>query len=662
MKEDQKNYIGQYKLLFYLSWIILYFIFPSWRFYHIYISFTDELIRLPFPSEIVLLTYFFAAAYVLSFCFKSLVVDGPPIAPSNNLTKYIKNNLWLFVVCSIAVVLHALTYLPVYAPTIKYSLWIYNFITYHWHRLFHFPVRYPLWLFLFILMLVIKQKKLSAFISSCLNAACALYRSNFFTKLLFMVTLAGIFLAYTRLLPNYSGQDHYVYVAGYPPLGTFLYMVVHLLFGIKYPYLGPSLIQLSFYIAGSVFLYRTIHLFCEKETALLGSSIYLFLPIVFTYAGLGHLASGVVFFIIIISYFCLKFTRDGRSRDLILATYFISIGYLYKHDILVMFFICSAYLVFNKLRQNNFRLISSLKILSLSFLSIIPWYFIGAGAASKTDLSHVTALDSSSSYLLMLMSQMSLPVFILFLLSIIYVFSTDRKPLPLFFGLIFISYYFLYTMVQQQSVHRYSMALYPAISVFLALFIYDISQKVRWRHAFKIVSTVMIIYLAVLCIIPRSSTKLITFKYTDFEIQSFPADEAVEWLLNNTGKDEKVLKVFFGGDATPLRRAKAVPDDKFVNLGLIKNLENVNQMFASGDLGSFRQYLKELCKKEKVSYIIFPGGKAFTMYPNKKYREMEIRKFFEEDKYDDFIVAAKFNIDDNYIYIYKLRDGFIEKQ
>jgi hypothetical protein len=204
------------------------------------------------------------------------------------------------------------------------------------------------------------------------------------------------------------------------------------------------------------------------------------------------------------------------------------------------------------------------------------------------------------------------------------------------------------------------MAFYPTISVFVAQFIHSFFQKNRWKHAFKLICSILIIYLAILCIAPRSSTKLITFKFSDFESQSFPADEAMEWILNETGNEEKVLGLFFGGDATHLRKVKKVPWDKFVGLGLVKNVDNINNMFASGDLDSFRQYLKELCKKEKVSYIIFPGGDAQTIYPNKKYREMEIRKFFEEDKHDDFIVAAKFNIDDNYIYIYKLRDSFLK--
>lgn len=43
---------------------------------------------------------------------------------------------------------------------------------------------------------------------------------------------------------------------------------------------------------------------------------------------------------------------------------------------------------------------------------------------------------------------------------------------------------------------------------------------------------------------------------------------------------------------------------------------------------------------------------------NTKKGERKIKKFLKENKYDAF---KKFNMDDNYIYIYKLRNDFIEK-
>ena len=79
----------------------------------------------------------------------------------------------------------------------------------------------------------------------------------------------------------------------YPPVSKFLYFLTYSAFGIDHIF--PRIMQLIFYLLCAVYLYRTINLFYEKETALLGASIYLFLPVVFAYARLGELASGTIF-------------------------------------------------------------------------------------------------------------------------------------------------------------------------------------------------------------------------------------------------------------------------------------------------------------------------------------------------------------------------------
>jgi hypothetical protein len=655
MKEASKNYISQYKLLFYLSWIALYFIFPAWRFPQIYISFTNELIEVSYSKKIVgFLAYFFISAYLLNFFLKSIFIDKPLFTHSANWSKLVKENLWLILICCVAAVLHIFSY-SLAVGTAAYALWIYNFITSHWNKLLGFPIQYPVWISLFILIFILKQKKTVNFLSSCLNSGYSLYKSSNTVKLIFIVFITGIFISYTKLIPYYSFWDH-LFITGEAPLGTVLYLIIYLLFGTGNILIAPVVVQFTFYILSGIFLYKTINLFCEKETALLGSSLYLFSPIIFTYATLGHLQSGVVFFIILTSYFFLKFTRDGHNKDLILTAYFISMGSLYKREIILMLIICSAYLIVNKIKQKDFTLkkhITQIKILSLSLLSFLPWMFIGTRGGSPIIFSHLTAPESLFSYLLMIPTQLSWPIFLLFLLSIIFIIITPQNHLSIFFGIVFILYYALYTSLQQQTVHRYSMAFYPTISIFLAQIIYGILQKIRWRPAFKLVSLALIIYLAILCILPRSSTKLITFKYTDFENQIFPAKKAIEWILNQTRNDERVLILY----ASAIK-GENLPKDKFYSIPT----SAVSSFFPSGDLEEFRQNLKDMCRKLKISYIMFPAGKAHIGYPIAENRQLEVRKFLEEDKYDDFYLTAKFNIDDNYIYIYKLNDNFVEKQ
>ena len=451
-----------------------------------------------------------------------------------------------------------------------------------------------------------------------------------------------------------------------PPLGTLLYLIIFSLFGTENIFLPSIIVQFAFYILSGVFLYRTINLFYEKEAALLGASIYLFSPLVFSYATVGHLANGTVFFIIVVSYFFLKFIRDGNNKDLILTAYFISVGSLYKRPIILLFLICSAYLIVNKIKQKDLHLKFHLKILSLSLISFLPWYFIGTRSGGGFILSQLSTFDSLFSAFLMIPSQLSWPVFLLFMLSIIFALY-KRDHLSVFFGIVFIVYYVLFTTVQQQTVHRYSMAFYPTISVFLAQFIYSILQKVRWRYAFKVAFSVLIIYLAILCIIPRSSTKLITFKYTDFENQQFPVEKSMEWILNETGDDERVLIFGFSRKYEFYARQKGIDREKIYPAKM--------NLSPSDDYKAFSQNLKELCKKQKISYIMFRAYNDRISNPfynnmfrengfikktiiNTKKGERKIKKFLKENKYDAF---KKFNMDDNYIYIYKLRNDFIEK-
>ncbi len=664
MKKVSKNYINQYKLLFYFSWIALYFIFPLWRFPNLSIPITKDIINVSNPLKVFgLLTYFFISAYFLNSHFKTLFVDKPLIIHSHNWSECSKKNLWLVLVCCIATVLHLHIISYYYGLSHGHALWVYNSINSYWHKLFDFPIQYPFWLFLFFLVLIVKQNKLMNIISSYLNSAYSVYKSNNVIKLLFMVFIVGLFILYTRLLPYYSWQDQ-VRLSAYPPILNILNLIVYFSVGTTTTgFLSPVIIQFAFYIISSVFLYKTINLYVEKETALLGASIYLFSPLVFSYASTIHLASGTVCFIVMVSYFFLKFLRDGENKDLILTAYFISIGSLYKRVIILMFLVCSAYLIINKIKQRDTQLISHLKVLSLSLISFLPYWFTSR-IGGKFVLTNFTTPDSLL-YFLLIQSQISWPIFILFLLSIVFVLFNKRDHLSLLFGVIFISYYFLFTALQGIGNHRYAMTLYPTIAVFMAQFLYSILQKIRWKHAFKWVSSILIIYLAILCIIPPSRTKLITFKYTDVENMRLPANKALEWILNETGDDERVLALNVADYRFYARQIGMAPE-KIYFLG-IDMLVPLSEEYA--------KYWKEKCKEQKISYIMFVSRdqltnnfinnnifseKSLIKFATTDFKRIEgkIKKFLKEYKHDEFI---KFSNDNDivHIYIYKMSNNCI---
>jgi hypothetical protein len=226
---------------------------------------------------------------------------------------------------------------------------------------------------------------------------------------------------------------------------------------------------------------------------------------------------------------------------------------------------------------------------------------------------------------------------------------TDRDDLSLFFGLFFIAYY-LFFFLQQGGpkggprIHRYLTALYPAIAVLLAQFVFSLTQRIRWKHIFKLSFSVMSIYLIILCLVPRSSSSLITYKYSDYEGQYYPVDEAMDWIKHRTGNEEKIIFLFM---------ANKVYIDRFYS---DKNGSNLNKvLYIDAEKAKELIYppgnLKEFCYAKKVSYIMFPFG------PNNFFTEVGgsiDTKYLVENMDNDFIEVAKFNLDDNYILVYKL--------
>jgi hypothetical protein len=424
-------------------------------------------------------------------------------------------------------------------------------------------------------------------------------------------------------------------------------------FGLSH--IGPRILQLFFYILAAVYLYRTILLFREKETALLGATIYLFSPIIFASASRAAAESGAIFFIIIISFYFLRFIKNEENRDLILTSYFIGIGYLYKRGMLIMFLICFAYLVLNRIKKRDLGPIIHFKILLLSLVPILPWMKIGPHVPAVW--SNLTVFDELMTYPLMLQSQLSQIGFFLFLISFIFILVARRDDLSFYFGILFIAFYCLFTvMVFGKWNHRYAMALYPAISVFLAQFVDSIAQRIRWKHAFKLLFSILTVYLIFLCLVPRSSSNLITYKYKDFEIQYYPWDKATEWIKKNTGKNDKILGIYFTSDY------------RFYLNRLYADKNEINQnrivIYGYGDEESFypMQNLKKLCYTENISYVMLRYGPNNFLPPARAFIvRMKMMKYLKEnmDMDNEFFEIAKFNLEDNYIIVYKLKGNFI---
>jgi hypothetical protein len=647
-----KNYIDQYKLLFLLSWITFYLLFPSWVSKHL--IFQDHgfsNITFPIARSFVIfgmIIYFSSSAYLMNRYFNSLTVNAPVLVGINGWKKNIKDHIWLILLCCFSIALHIFISSGILVlnevRALEQTFWMYDILNGYWQSVFSSPVQYFFWFLVIILIFVIKQGKALNRATMWISDLCFGKDKSGITQLIYVISLFGIVTFYALLFPYYSFGES-LQLIRYPPVSRFIYLAMYFAFGDTY--LGPRTVQFTFYILSSIFLYRTILLFHKKEIALLGAAIFLFSPIVFAYAFIASLESGAVFFTVIISFYFLRFIKKENDRDLLLATFFIGTGFLYKRGVMIMFFICFFFLLFKMLSKRNFAPLRHSKILILSWVPILPWLKIGPHVPSVW--SYLIQPDRLMIVSQMLNSQISIITSTLLIASFAFIVVVKRDDLSLYFGLFFVAYYCLFTVMPfGEWNHRYLMVLYPAaIAVLLTHLLAGLSLKIRWRHSFKLASSFLVIYLVIICLIPRSSSSIITYKYKDFETQLFPIDKATDWIKNRTGNDEKILVLYM------------IPYKLYVNR-IYADRDKIDQKkFVFRDLGTGAkdimfpiENLRKFCLEENISYVMFPFGPK-NSFPEGLVEKWKMRKYLKENIDSYFINVARYNIEDNYLFIYK---------
>jgi hypothetical protein len=145
-------------------------------------------------------------------------------------------------------------------------------------------------------------------------------------------------------------------------------------------------------------------------------------------------------------------------------------------------------------------------------------------------------------------------------------------------------------------------------------------------------------------VIPRSSSSLTTYKYSHHEIQYFPVEKATDWIRNKTGKAERVMYIFLSEYGFYLERFYENSNEFHQNKFASANKEALYSIEA----------LKKYCLAENITYVMYAYG---PYNPYDPFLDLiKSMKYMHENIGSEFIKAAEFNIDDNYIFIYKLRE------
>ncbi len=610
--------------------MVLYLIFPAaWA---LPVSVTSR-----FYIFSGLLIYFSVSVYFVNRWFNSLPINTPFIIRPKVFLDHIQKNPGLVSVCCIAAGLNVFyLFSPISmfgdeALHLQGGLWIYYYISSYLHKYFQFVF----WILLIAILFIAKIKPFKELFMNHLHTKPAERGTNKPLSFVFISLTFILLSAYFYLLRNLPYNT--LLSPMYTPVPKILYLVSYCFLGINT--VGPRIIQLIFYLLSAIYLYCTVMLFSNKETALLGASIYLFSPLMFFYAHSGELHSGVIFFIVLVSFHFLKFLKYEDYRDLLLTSYFISIGFLYKRDILLMFFICGGYLFIRGIRNRELFSGRHLKILLISLIPIIPWIIIGKFFTWRNYTivwSHITSLDRLTAYFMLIPSTVSWAVFFLFLLSIGYVLIFKRGELSLFFGLLFIAYYVFYTIDMGALAPRLSTAFYPTIAVFLACFLSNLVNKIGSKHSFKIVFSVLTFYLILICSMPSFNVRYLGID--GLKLQNFPSEDAMKWVKNNITEGEKILAirilpVFFHMDKYEIDR------DRVVTFWY-ELPETISEI----------EKIKKFCNENNTGYIMFPHGPEYPVTGN-----LKVLKSLKADRNKEFLKIAEFNSGENYIYIYKLK-------
>jgi hypothetical protein len=566
-----------------------------------------------------------------------LTVDKPFIIYPENWLLLIKNNIWLSTTCFVAAILHVYQIeSPVLmagdeALHLQGGLWIYKYIDSSWNIYF----QCSLW----VLLVLFFWKRQT--IKSAIADFIVRFQTNKLYRNFSIIFIICILSGYFFLLKDLT---HYPSFVRYPPLSRFLYLASYMLFGINH--IGPRILQLIFYLLTAIYLYRTIILFNNKETAFMGACIYLFLPIPYFYAHTAELGSGTVFFITAFSYYFIRYIEGGENRDLLLASYLISLGTLFHNLIFLTFFICVAYLIFIKMgsKGKNFVSGNSFKIIFISLVPVIPWLIIGRLFTWRNYniiWSHLFSLDRHAAFLSLIKTNISWIIFPLLLISIIFIVRNEKKGILLFFGLLFISYYLFLVADSVPQSARLSMAFYPAISVYISQFFSDITNKIKWKHSVKLICFVLILYLISISSVSPLNEKF--YLEEKSKVEQYPTEMAMKWINDNVKEGEKILTI------------RILPAEFYIaRLGISRD-KIIDFMYDFDDVNT-PQKLNSFCDENKISYIMFPYSEKPAKVIVKKVNVQKIQIYLKENEGNKFSEAARFNVGKNYIYIYKLKN------
>ena len=272
----------------------------------------------------------------------------------------------------------------------------------------------------------------------------------------------------------------------FPPLGKSVHLIFYLLFGVSE--FTARLPQVLFLALASVYVYRTALLYRDQLTSFNAAALFLFTPALFHFGHHAFLTGGVLFFTAASFYYFSRYLKEDQLRDLLLAVFFSSIGFLYKRLLLAVLIIILAYLLLRDLTRDRKNLAQNLKshlILAwIALVSIIPWLVLGYKYSSR---NYAFVIDNWTNFESITQVVREIPLggtyllFFLFAAGIIYAFWKRRDKLTYFCFSFFLLYYLFVNSDSWRGL-RITLPLWLPVFILIGQFLggAKIREQVRW--------------------------------------------------------------------------------------------------------------------------------------------------------------------------------------
>ncbi|MFQ5912346.1 MAG: ArnT family glycosyltransferase [Nitrospinota bacterium] len=324
------------------------------------------------------------------------------------------------------------------------------------------------------LMTVLFWKRVTHF---CKESFVGLFRP----KVAFAVALG---LAAWNILILTSAIPATIDLFVFPQLGRLLYLVSYAFFGTSV--VSGRLVQMAFAFAGGILIYHLTRLYWNQQTAALACSVYILLPIAFHFGHTGDYASGTLLFLILIGYCFLRFEKTQRPQDLLMAIYFVGLGYNYKRVIVISLFAFWLLWALSSCRQHPHEIREGLSrrvIYScLALVPILPAYFTdrifseriaGYRFGRLLDLRDLTLMFQ------VLPREVSPVIFVFFLAGTVWCLWRHRNVWVGYLLIWFVVFYLFFTVWYNLSTPRYMLYFVPPVAMLAAVALGEILGKLK---------------------------------------------------------------------------------------------------------------------------------------------------------------------------------------